>query len=167
MALVSQQVYTGPFSISLDPELVGKIYDLAPGGKQRLRREKEGIEEVVEELAKNVPSKGADAGISAEVYGRFVDSTDALARIRAAKLVVAKLAEVLDESEAQHEHERETWIGMMVDSVKSTARRVDATIAAPFAKTLEYNARPGVKANKTRRKNAEAEASEEPADAEE
>jgi len=160
LALISPQLYNGPFSITLAPDLVGIIYDLPPGGMQRLRREKDGIEDVVAELSTNVPHVGAEAGISSDVYARFVKSTDDIGKIRAAKQLVAKLAEVLEESEGWHEHERETWISMMVDAIKSTARHSNANITAIFEKTLEYNGRAAVKAAKTRRKNAEAMAKE-------
>lgn len=157
MANERSQPYSGPRIVDVTP-LVGFLADLNPGGMQRLRREKDGIDGVVAELAQSIPAFGAAAGVSPDVYAGFLATNDKLAQIRAARAVVGKLYEVLTESEVLHEHNRENEISIMVDAVKSMARRKDDSILAPFEKTLKYNAQSAEKAAKTRRKNlADAE----------
>jgi hypothetical protein len=157
MANEPSQPYSGPLTVDLTV-LGSFLADLNPGGMQRLRREKEGMDGVVAELARSVPGFGAAAGVSPDVYASFLATNDKIAQIRAARAIVGKLYEVLTESEVLQEHNRENEISIIVDAVKSMARRKDDSILAPFEKTLKYNAQSAEKAAKTRRKNlAEAE----------
>lgn len=149
--------YKGPLAVDIT-SLGDSLCDLNPGAMQRLRSEKEGIDGVFSELAQSIPKLGAAAGISPDVYAGLLASHDKVLKIRDARAVVAKIAEVLEESEAQHEHNRENEISLIVDAIKSTARRKDESILAPFEKTLKYNSQSAEKAVKTRRRNqAEAE----------
>jgi hypothetical protein len=157
MANESVQPYTGPFAVDLQP-LSAILVDLKPGAMRFLRSEQEGLGEVVEELKQNVPTLGAKAAISPDVYAHFVACTQNLDKIRAARAFVDKLAEILEESEAYYEHEREADISIIADAVRSAARRKDDSIRAPFEKTLKYNSQTAEKAVKTRRKNAQAAA---------
>lgn len=51
-----------------------------------------------------------------------------------------KVLEVLKESEALYEHERENTISQMADAVRSTAKREsNPGLLAPFEKLLRYN----------------------------
>lgn len=154
MAKDPPQTYTGPMAIDVTP-IAGLLIDLPPGGTQRLRREQDGIEGVVEELDIAVPKHGGAAGITSELYTRFKTCTEELEKIRAARHVVDKLAEVLRESEAYKEDIREGFVSIMCKAVKSAAQHDARSIAAPFEKTLKYNAQRAEKAVKTRRKNAE------------
>lgn len=126
--------------------------------KRVLRSEQEGINDVIEELKQSVPALGSKGAISPDVYAHFVACTGNLDKIRAARVIVDKLAEILDESEAYYEHEREGDISMIADAVRSAARRKDDSIRASFERTLKYNSQAAEKALKTRRKNAEAAA---------
>lgn len=154
MPEVQGHPYTGPLTI--DVTVLGpKLIDLPPGGKQNLLTEKEGIDDVVNELNSAVPS--AAAAVPADAYKVFVETTDDIAKIRAVRAIVDKLAEVLDETEAKKVHERETAVGLIVDAVSSNARRKrDPSLLAPFEKTLAYKAQTADKAAKTRKRNAEA-----------
>lgn len=157
MPVVQGQPYTGPLTIDVTA-LGNTLIDLPPGGKQKLRTEKEGMDGVIQELASAVPSAaGAAAGVPMEAYKLFVETTDDIAKLRAARAIVDKLAEVLDETEAKKVHERENALGLIVDAVTSNARRKkEPSLLAPFDKTLAYNAQIADKAARTRRKNAEA-----------
>jgi len=155
MANKPAQRYGGPLAVDVTP-LDGILFDLEPGGMQRLRREKDGIDGVIAELADSIPKFGALAGVSPDIYASFVSENDNLAKIREARAKVAKLAEVLAESEVLHEHNRENNISIIADAVKSTAHRKDNSILAPFEKTLAYNSQTADKAAKTRRKNQAA-----------
>lgn len=157
MANESVQPYTGPFAVDLQP-LSSILVDLKPGAMRFLRSEQEGIGEVVEELKQNVPVLGAKAAISPDVYAHLVTCTSNLEKIRAVRALVDKLAEILEESEALYEHEREADISIIADAVRSAARRKDDSIRASFERTLKYNSQIAEKAVKTRRKNAQAAA---------
>ena len=133
--------------------LGGKLFDLPPGELPKLQREKEGMGGVVDELLTAAPT----LPVVADPYAKFTAHTALLAQIRAARVVVDKIAEVLAESEAKYEHERENALGMIVDAVKSAAKRSGgAALKAAFEKTLAYVAQTGVKAAATRKKNAAA-----------
>jgi hypothetical protein len=152
------QPYTGPQTIDLT-EIVPLLVDLAPGALRGLRREQPGMALVVSELAAGVPVLGAKAGVSSDVYENFKKTHELILKIRAARLLVDKLAEVLLESEGYYEDQRESDITLIATAVRTSARRRDESIRAAFEKTLTYNAQVAVKGVKTRRKNAaEAEA---------
>jgi hypothetical protein len=136
-------------------ELEGALVDLPPGGKRGLRQEKDGFEAVLAELARALPVHGAAAGIPGDAYARLVEATGTLQKIREARALIDKLAAVLDGSEAKHEHDRENELSLIVDAIKSTAKRRNPSIAAAFEKTLEYNSRIADKAAETRRRKAE------------
>jgi hypothetical protein len=149
--------YTGPTLIDIQP-IAGTLKDLKPGALQFLRSEKDGIEEVEEELKMSVPALGAQAAVSSDVYAQLVEARENVRKIREVHLIVAKLAEVLKESEAYYEHESETCISLIADAARSAARRKDPSIRAAFEKTLRYVAQTAHKALLTRRRNAKAEA---------
>jgi len=112
---------------------------------------------VIAELAQSVPTVGVASGVPIEVYDHVKLCTDRLAQIRAARVIVAKLAEVLVESEAKYEHERENDLSLMADAVRSRAhRKRDSSLLAGFQETLKYCAQTAEKAAKTRKKNAAA-----------
>ncbi|MDI1479207.1 hypothetical protein [Polyangium sp. y55x31] len=69
-----------------------------------------------------------------------------------------KLVEVLEESIAYHEDQREAEFSQLAETVKRTAARKDPAVEAAFEKLLKYVAQVGVKAAATRRKNEEVAA---------
>jgi hypothetical protein len=146
--------YRGPVVINLE-DIEEALVDLPPGGKRGLRQEKDGFEEVLAELARALPVHGAAAGIPGDAYARVVEATGTLQKIREARAVIDKLAAVLDSSEAKHEHDRENELSLIVDTIKSTAKRRNPSITAAFEKTLEYSSRIADKAAETRRRKAE------------
>ncbi|EYF07102.1 hypothetical protein [Chondromyces apiculatus] len=151
------QPYVGP--VTLDITSIGpRLKDLPPGALRGMRRAQPGLAEVLVELATNMSSLGAAAGIGPELQNELEQCNQTLEDIQAVKAVVDKWTEVLDESLAFYEHEREGTIGQIADAVKSSARRKDESLLAPFAKTVAYNAQVGLRAVKTRRRNAEAAA---------
>jgi len=154
----SVQPYNGPVVLDFSA-IKDDIKDLKQGFMQFLRSEKEGMQHVVDELAVNVPAAGAKAAISPDVYKHFTESRGKLTEIRAAFTIVAKLAEVLEESEAYYENECEIDISQMCDAVRSSAHRRGDSILASFETMLRYNGQSAEKGARTRRKNAkEAEA---------
>lgn len=150
--------YTGPAVLELT-EVMPILADIPKGRMSALRREKDGIAEVLHELSVAVPAFGEVAGVAPN-YAEIVESTSRLEKLRLLRSRLAKALEVVDESEAVEEHKRETNIACIVDLVRSTARRKDASIAAPFEKTLKYHAQFADKAWKTRRRNAKEAAAQ-------
>jgi len=158
MATVTGTPYSGPLTIDLT-DVKDDLVDLEPGARQRLRTEQEGMPGVVDELANSMPVLGDKAGISPAVYQRFVQRTELLAKLRKKANDLAKALEVVTESEAKIQHDRENDVSIMVDSVKSTAKRTgDTTLLAGYEKTIKYNAQTAEKAAQTRKKNADAKA---------
>jgi hypothetical protein len=106
------------------------------------------------ELAQSVPVHGETAGITTSVYNRFVEDTALIEKLRTHEVLLAKALEVVRETLAQTEHNRENTVSQIVDMVKSTAQRTgNEGIQAPFQKTREYNAQYAVKSAQSRRKN--------------
>jgi hypothetical protein len=155
MSPIDGHPYTGPFTFNLTALSSGILFDLVPGATQHMRREKPGIDDVLTELAGAVPNAGAV--VPADAHARIVDRTERIAKIRKHRAQLDKMYEVLNESEAMYEDERENDISLIVDAVTSNARRKkDRSLLAPFEKTLAYNAQTANKAAKTRQRNAEA-----------
>src|SRR5262249_12021988 len=127
------QPYQGPLTVDLTA-IAAILLDLVPGALRGCRREQKGFNEVAEELSKSVPAVGTAVGIPQEAYAHFLSCTDKINQLRAIKGVILKLAEVVEESEARYEHERETALSLLADSVRSAARRKDASFLALFEK---------------------------------
>jgi hypothetical protein len=154
MPTVTGKRYHGPFILSLE-DVEDDLVDLPDGALRGLRTEQEGMDGVSEELAKSIPAYGEEAGISPKVYARFVEGTDKITKLRKHEAELEKALEVVRETRAKKEHDRENEISMIVDAVKSTAQRTgDKALTAAFEKTLKYNAQIAEKAAQTRRKNA-------------
>src|SRR3712207_6751782 len=122
MPTVTGKPYTGPLQLSL-VNVQERLTDLPGGAMQRLRTEQEGMDNVIEELARSMPAHGEAAGVSPKVYAHFVDSTDAIGKLRKHEIDLQKALEVVRETRAKEEHDRENDISMIVDAVKSTAQR--------------------------------------------
>lgn len=151
------QPYTGPETIDV-AAIASRLVDLAPGAMRGLRREQPGLDAVVAELQAGIPVLGAKAAISSDAYAVFLDTHALIGKIREARLFVGKLSEVLEESEAYYEDQRESDITLMATAVRMSVRHKDPSLGAAFEKMLTYNSQIALKAVKTRRKNAEAEA---------
>jgi hypothetical protein len=152
------QPYTGSLSFDLNP-VASILIDLPPGGMRGMRRQQPGMTDVITELATAVPNEGAAAGVPMDAYQRFVDSTDKVDRVRKHRLALLKAAEVLAESEAVYEDQREQALSQMVDAVRSTAKRnKNKAIVAPFERSIRYTSQAADKAVKTRNKKAAAKA---------
>ena len=163
MSNVPGEPYNGPFFVDLN-HLRGILVDLPRGGTRHLRREQPGMDAVIQELKNEVPRRGAEAGIPESAYRRFLECTSHLEKIREVKGWLEKMLEVVKESEARYEHERENSVSQIADAVRSTARREGKSgILAPFEKLLRYNSQLAEKAWKSRRQNA-AHADEETVD---
>ena len=134
-----------------------KLVDLPGGDMQGYQRQKPGFDLVVAELESVMAAHGDEAGIHASVYEGFKDKTALLTQIRALKPAVAKLYEVLGESEVYYEDSRERDITRMAKNVLDAAHHEGKNaLLALFEKTLTYRSQYAEKAAATRRKNEEA-----------
>lgn len=146
--------YAGPVQFSL-ADCKDHLIDLPQDALRHLRNAKPGIENVRSELEQSVPVHGDAAGVTTAMHDQFVADTQLIDKLRAHEMVLAKALEVVRETLAQKEHERENTLSHIVDRLKSTAQRTgNASILAPFQNTLQYNAQYAAKAAETRRKNA-------------
>src|SRR5262249_35042264 len=135
--------------------------DIKGGDLQGYKRQKPGFDSVREELEGAIADHGEAAGIHPKVYDGFQKKTVILKRIRELKPAVAKLYEVLNESEVYYEDAREGDIIRMAKSILSAAH-LDSkpALLAVFEETLKYRSQYAEKAAATRRKNEEARAVE-------
>jgi len=146
--------YAGPVQFSL-ADCKDDLIDLPQEALRYLRNAKPGIENVRTELEQSVPVHGDAAGVTTAMHDQFVADTQLIDKLRAHEMVLAKALEVVRETLAQKEHERENTLSHIVDRLKSTAQRTgNVSILAPFQKTLEYSSQYATKAAETRRKNA-------------
>lgn len=160
MATIDGPKYAGPLTIDLT-DVKDHLVDLPPGATKGVRAEQPGIGDVLEELAKAIPTHGDAADIPPQAYQRVVAQTTLLAALRAHEMKLEKLLEICRETRAKTENDREDDLGVIAKAVQTTAaRKKQPGIAAPFEKTIRYNSQIAEKAAQTRRKNAEAKSGE-------
>ncbi|TKD00572.1 hypothetical protein [Polyangium fumosum] len=155
MAHVPASQFTG--KLSIDATAAKDIlFDLAPGAGRMLKHAQEGIQDVLIELPSALTKYAATLGVSFEIVARIATSTTNIKLLEEQLGDARKLVEVLEESIAYHEDQREAEFSQLAETVKRTAARKDPTVEAAFEKLLKYVAQVGVKAAATRRKNEEA-----------
>lgn len=158
MANVDGPNYTGTLLIDLS-DVKDDLKDLAPGAMKGIRTEQPGIDKVISELASAMPAHGNAANIPGPAYDRFVKRTVLLGQLRAHEIEIEKVLEVVRETRAKTENDREDDISIIAGAAQDTARRMkDPGLAAPFEETVGYNSRTADKAAATRKKNAELKA---------
>lgn len=149
--------YKGPGLIDVQA-IAARLVDIRDKQRQGFRREKPGVEAVEAELGTAMPAVGDQAGIHASVYQGFVDKTQLLGEIRKWLPLVAKLHEVLEESQIFYEDSREGDIARIADAVESAASQsAKSNLLSHFDKTLSYRSQYAEKAAATRRKNEEGQ----------
>lgn len=148
------QPFTGDLVLDLK-HLDGVVVDLIPGAMRGLRREKDGIQKVIGEIQKAIPAHAVTLGVVGDTHDRVNTLTEQIEKIRQARVLIDKMAEVLEESEAYLEDEREGQIGLIVNAARQAARHKDPAVLAAFEETARYHGQIAARAHKTRRKNAE------------
>ena len=139
------------------------LVDVADGGTLGMRREQEGIADVIHEITTNQKAWGAKAGVTVDEVDVIVTTTAQLALLRTYRPGAAKLIEMLNETEAMLEDRRDTVIRTVASSVDAKSRVVGDEIVARYEKTRAYRSAAGDKAAKTRKKNAAQKAKPTPA----
>ena len=132
------------------------LVDLEEGATQGMRREQEGMADVVQEVSAHQKVWGPKAGVTADEADELVTATAQIAQIRAYRPAVAKLLEMLDETESKLDNRRDTLIRVIAESVDAKAKTVGPDLFAKYEKTRTYRSAVGNKAAKTRKKNADA-----------
>jgi len=130
------------------------LVDLPDGETQGMRREQEGIAEVIGEISSAQKKWGKTAGVTSDEVATIVETTAQIAKLRAQRPAVAKLLEMIDETAALIEDKRDTVIRTIAESVDAKANTAGPELLAVYEKTRTYRSAPGVKAAKTRKKNA-------------
>jgi hypothetical protein len=146
------QSFQGPFQYDFN-YLSGIIIQAVNGATRGLRRQKPGIEKVLNELQQNLSSQASILSVPTDMYTNITSITDKLTKVREARVLVSKLAEVLAETEAFLEDEREGEIGNVVIAVRRAAVRKNPAVVALFEETIRYHGQLALRAHKTRRKN--------------
>jgi hypothetical protein len=157
--------FVQPFKGNLNPDLThlnGIAVDLGHGTMRGLRREKHGIQKVLSEIQQGIPVHAATLGVASDIHDRISVLTDKLEKVRQARVEIDKLSEVLEETAAYLEDEREGEIGLIVSAVRAAARRKDPAVLTVFEETTRYHGQIAARAHKTRRKNAEQTETETP-----
>ena len=148
------QPYKGPFTLDLT-DLTDTLVDAIPGTTRGLRREKDNIAPALSEIQKGIPLHAATLGVAPDLHERIAAQTTNLEKVRAARVLVTKLGEILDETEIILEDEREGDIGTIVKASRDAARRKDPAVLAAFEQTILYHGQNAARGQATRRKNAE------------
>jgi hypothetical protein len=145
--------YDGPAAIDISA-LAPQLLDIKDGERRGYKREKPSFDKVEAELSVSMPAVGDEAGIHSSVYQGFKDKTGLIAQIRAAKLQVAKLAQILEESECFYEDAREGDIIRICEAVEISAKQTNKPeLLARFDATLKYRGQYAEKAAASRKKN--------------
>jgi hypothetical protein len=162
MAYVPRTAFSGTLIVNATA-VATLLFDLAPAAMRALKREQEGFAGVLSELSNALTKHGATIGVASDIFQKIQAKTTNIGTLRSLRDDAKKLVEVLEESIALQEDEREAELSMLSDSVKRAVARKDPGIEGAFEKLLVYVAQVGVKAAATRRKNEEAAETNAPA----
>jgi hypothetical protein len=135
----------------------GFLVDLARGDKRGMRTAQEGWSEVVLEIYGNQPQYGELAGITATDFQRFHTLNDQYDQIMANLPALEKLVEMLRETRAAVDDQRQRLASAFAQSAESRAKASggDTTLLARYEKTCTYRSSIADKAARTRKKKAE------------
>lgn len=150
--------------------LASFVVDLPPGARRGLRVEQEGFGDVVNEILANQAKHGEEAGVTKSDHEAFAQANQRIAQIDAFLPAARKLVELLVETRAVPDDQRQRQAFAIAEAVEGRAKiQKSGHLLAKYERTRAYRSAIGLKAVKTRRKNAMAEqppASEIPAPAE-
>jgi hypothetical protein len=141
--------------------LASVLIDLPPGAMVGHLSEQAKLNDVLEEIAANQDVWGDKAGVTAGDFTALQDAGTQLAQVRTFLPAARKLVELLEETESSIVDRRERKIRAIAGSVDGRVKEGGGDdLLAKYQKTREYRSAIGVKAAKTRKKNAEADAAE-------
>lgn len=136
-------------------ELEGQLKDLSHGSLRGMRTTQKGYDEVITEIVSNHPLFGSQAGITDDDLRRLEELSELVEKLDRYLPAVKKLHELLRESRAFADDQRERLVCALAGTLEARAKldRNEA-ILARYEKTRAYRSAPGVKAAATRRKKA-------------
>ncbi|MFS8071864.1 MAG: hypothetical protein ACMG6S_36300, partial [Byssovorax sp.] len=105
------------------------------GEKIALSEDDRSLSEVVQEVTANQEKWGGKAGVTADEVAGIVTTTAEIAKLRAYRPAVAKLLEMINETEALLEDKRETLIRTVAESVDAKAKMVGEELFAKYEHT--------------------------------
>lgn len=137
--------------------LASYLIDLPAGAMQGMRTAQDGWDGVVAEVGANQAENGEAAGITATDFARFQTLNEQYAQVVAYLPAAEKLVEILQESKANIDNQRQRLASAFAQSVEMRAKASsDSKLLAKYEKTRAYRSAIADKAAKTRRKKAEA-----------
>ena len=153
MARIEGPAYTGQLVIDLT-DRKDLLVDLPPNGLRGARGAQEGIETVLDELAHALPHYGDEAEIHPAAYHRVIEATASIQSLLQDEARLEKTLEVVRESRARLENNREEDLSEIgAKAVDKATRGKKPHLLAHFEKTIEYRSRIATKAAATRKKN--------------
>lgn len=156
MSMVSRTAFKGKLLVDA---VAAKdvLYRLESRGRLKLKRIKQGVDKVQEELATAIPEYAVKLGLGPDVPKRVAEYLANIEQLKPIRDDAQELARAAEESIAFYEDAIEVEIGAVATSVKRRQRK-DPSVGVPFERTLEYQGLYAEKAVATRRKNKKAEA---------
>lgn len=135
--------------------LAGVVVDLGPGERQGMRTEQRGYPEVVTEIVSNQRTHGEQAGITQTDIERLVELDRRIAQIDQYLPATQKLFELLTETRAASDDERQRLVSAFAQSVEARAKASrNSNLLAKYERTRAYRSAIANKGAKTRQKNA-------------
>jgi hypothetical protein len=157
MAFVPRTAFKGKLLLDLTAHK-DVLQELPRGAKKRLKRTQKGYDEVENELSTALPQHAEALGLAGSVLQSIQDCSVTINDLKQIKKDLAKANEVVDQTIALYEDQREAKVAMVAETVTSASDRLDPSVAGAFTKTVKYRSQIADKAVATRRKNAEAKA---------
>ena len=136
--------------------LAGVLVDLPEGEMRGMLVERDGFVEVLAEIVANQAQWGGKAGVTAGDFAELQQANDVLAKIGAYVPAVRKLLEMLEESYAKYDDQRQRFVYALASGVERRAKARDdgGALLAKYERTRAYHSAIGLKAAKTRRRTA-------------
>jgi hypothetical protein len=154
MPVKMEPVNPGSLAIDCTP-MAPAVLDL-PRKRRGLIAEQPDVGDVIKEILGNQADWGDLAGITKADFDRFLELNDWIACIDAVLPAVERLAQMLRISRAMHVDERQRRIYGFAESAETRAKSGKLeTLLSKYGKTCAYRSAAGLKAAKTRKKNAE------------
>jgi hypothetical protein len=137
------------------------LVDLPEGAMRGMRTERDGWDDVVQEITSNQIVYGEAAGITGADFQQFTDYNTQYELITAELPRLRKAVEILTESAANIDDRRQRLAGIFAKSAEDRAHATaNEALRTAYEKTRTYRSAIAEKAAKTRKKNEEKKAAE-------
>lgn len=167
----SKQDLDGPGTRTVDPEkpMIGDLVvdasdmrsfliDLPPGGRIGMRSRQTGYDEAFAEIVANQAEIGPRAGVTEWDFATLTGTEGQIAQIDARLPAARKLVELLEETRAKLDDQNQRLVNAIAVSVEGRANAMDdPELLGRYEKTRTYRSAVGLRAARTRRRNALAE----------